>query len=525
MNPVLKLDRGSANTTNANLYYNGTLTGQLSAANADFQISAAGTSTPISFYTNGSPRLTITSTGNAEFGGQVKADSTSGAFQASRSDGAANHVFRGGTSTSNYTSVITANGQLTLSGESGAFQATRSDGSANHIFRAGTSTSNYTTVITAGGAAYFASSVGIGTASPRGNLHLHSSSATRIDLTNTATGTASGDGSTISIDGSTGALNIIQREAQPIIFNTSNTPAARFDSSGRLLVGTTSSVGPDNFLQLVGDSNDEAAITCWRSSDNAGSGGLNFIKTRGTVASPSVASNGDSLGTIRWHAYDGSTFDGRAAQITAEVDGGVAAGDTPGRLVFSTNPGSPATGPTERMRIAANGDILLGTDGIPNGTSIYGAAFQNTTVDRMELNMGTSTTSSIYHIRFFNPNGNVGNIRTSASSVIYETSSDYRLKENVININDGITRVKQLQPKRFNFIADADTTVDGFLAHEAQTVVPEAVTGTHNEVDDDGNPVMQGIDQSKLVPLLTAALQEAIAKIESLETRIAALES
>jgi len=87
-----------------------------------------------------------------------------------------------------------------------------------------------------------------------------------------------------------------------------------------------------------------------------------------------------------------------------------------------------------------------------------------------------------------------------------------------------ITRVKQLAPKRFNFIADADTTVDGFLAHEAQAVVPEAVTGTHNEVDDDGNPVMQGIDQSKLVPLLTGALQEAIAKIETLEARVAALE-
>jgi nitrogen regulatory protein PII-like uncharacterized protein len=87
-----------------------------------------------------------------------------------------------------------------------------------------------------------------------------------------------------------------------------------------------------------------------------------------------------------------------------------------------------------------------------------------------------------------------------------------------------ITRVKALAPKRFNFIADADTTVDGFLAHEAQAVVPEAVTGTHNEVDEDGNAVMQGIDQSKLVPLLTGALQEAIAKIEDLETRLAALE-
>ncbi len=85
--------------------------------------------------------------------------------------------------------------------------------------------------------------------------------------------------------------------------------------------------------------------------------------------------------------------------------------------------------------------------------------------------------------------------------------------------------MNQLNPVRFNFIADADTTVDGFLAHEAQAVVPEAVTGTHNEVDDDSNAVMQSIDQSKLVPLLTAALQEALTKIDQLETRITALEA
>ncbi len=119
----------------------------------------------------------------------------------------------------------------------------------------------------------------------------------------------------------------------------------------------------------------------------------------------------------------------------------------------------------------------------------------------------------------------VGSIKSTASSTSFNTSSDYRLKENVVDIADGITRVKQLSPRRFNFIADDTTTVDGFIAHEAQTVVPEAVTGTHNEVDDDGNAVMQGIDQSKLVPLLTAALQEAIAKIETLETKVAALEA
>ena len=97
-------------------------------------------------------------------------------------------------------------------------------------------------------------------------------------------------------------------------------------------------------------------------------------------------------------------------------------------------------------------------------------------------------------------------------------------KENIINISDGISRVKQLEPKRFNFIIDTDTTVDGFLAHEAATVVPEAVTGEYNAVDEDNNPVYQQIDQSKLVPLLTAALKEAITKIETLETKVAALE-
>ena len=110
-------------------------------------------------------------------------------------------------------------------------------------------------------------------------------------------------------------------------------------------------------------------------------------------------------------------------------------------------------------------------------------------------------------------------------AVAFNTTSDYRLKENVSDISDGITRVKQLAPKRFNFIADeTNTVIDGFLAHEAQTVVPHAIRGTKDEVDANGNAVMQKIDQSKLVPLLTSALKEAIAKIETLETKVAALE-
>ncbi len=112
----------------------------------------------------------------------------------------------------------------------------------------------------------------------------------------------------------------------------------------------------------------------------------------------------------------------------------------------------------------------------------------------------------------------VGTITSNGSSTSYNTTSDHRLKENVVDLTGATERLKQLKPKRFNFINNADAgTVDGFLAHEAQTVVPEAVHGTHNEVDAEGNPVYQGIDQSKLVPLLVATIKELEARITALE--------
>lgn len=119
---------------------------------------------------------------------------------------------------------------------------------------------------------------------------------------------------------------------------------------------------------------------------------------------------------------------------------------------------------------------------------------------------------------------NVGNITTDSSSTTYGTSSDYRLKENVVALTGALTRVANLSPYRFNFISDPNKTVDGFLAHEVATVVPEAITGTHNEVDSQGNPIYQNIDQGKLTPLLTAAIKELKTKIESLESRVETLE-
>ena len=176
-----------------------------------------------------------------------------------------------------------------------------------------------------------------------------------------------------------------------------------------------------------------------------------------------------------------------------------------------------------RTRIDNTGNLLIRrTTNTDNGALCVD---QDASGGNVGISTVTTSTATRYHNMFRNGNGQVGAISTNGSATTYATSSDYRLKENVVDLDGAITRVKQLAPKRFNFIADADTTVDGFLAHEAQTVVPEAVTGTHNEVDDENNPVYQGIDQSKLVPLLTAALQEAIAKIETLEAKVTALEA
>ena len=147
------------------------------------------------------------------------------------------------------------------------------------------------------------------------------------------------------------------------------------------------------------------------------------------------------------------------------------------------------------------------------------------TTDRpLTLNRITNTSGNMIN---FNVNGSfISAVSTNGSTISYNTGSDYRLKENVVALTGAKDRVKQLNAYRFNFIADSTSqVVDGFLAHEAQTVVPEAVTNDKDETFDDGSPKYQLIDQSKIVPLLTAALQEAFAEIAALTARVEALEA
>ena len=218
-------------------------------------------------------------------------------------------------------------------------------------------------------------------------------------------------------------------------------------------------------------------------------------------------------------------------------------GKTKGALTFYTRSVTTDTAPTERMRIKSGGEVCINTDDTIFGGNILQIYGKND-AEVVAIQVATNGKKAI---QFANASGvEAGTIVTSSSSVAYNTSSDYRLKENETPITDGITRLKTLKPYKFNFKTDPDKTVDGFFAHEVSGVIPEAISGDKDamypevlytaddelpegkeigDVKEVAIPNYQSIDQSKLVPLLTSALQEAITKIETLEAKVTALEN
>lgn len=177
---------------------------------------------------------------------------------------------------------------------------------------------------------------------------------------------------------------------------------------------------------------------------------------------------------------------------------------------------------SSKVKFDGAGNLLVGTTSqlfadkfnvTANGASQY-SVFHNT----------NTTTAQQLSVVFARNGTTVGSINTTNTATAYATSSDYRLKEDWQPMSGSIDRLKNLNPVNFAWKEDG-SRVDGFLAHEAQEVVPEAVTGTKDAVDDEGNPEYQGVDYGRITPLLTAALKEAIEKIEMLEGRIAVLEA
>ena len=214
------------------------------------------------------------------------------------------------------------------------------------------------------------------------------------------------------------------------------------------------------------------------------------------------ADNTSSTNIARFAANNNTLAIGIGYETIRQTESG-------GEMKFETNS-------TIRSMITSTGSVYFGVTSDPSG-SVGGSGFLKDTAGRMNLFLATTTTGAADIANFHNPNGMVGRIIVDGSSTSYNTSSDYRIKENVVTDWDATTRLKQLRPSRFNFIADPNTTVDGFLAHEVSDIVPEAISGEKDAVDEDGNPVYQGIDQSKLVPLLVKTIQELEARITTLE--------
>jgi len=317
-----------------------------------------------------------------------------------------------------------------------------------------------------------------------------------------------------------------------------NTESMRIDSSGRLLIGKSATKGSTGevvptFCNEIA-SNNPNVFEIANNGTNAANSYSALVLSRSdstSVNGHTAVDSGDQIGEVCFIGADGSDRFNTAAAIKAFANSDFTANNCPTNLTFHTNGGSASA--SERMRITDGGQVFMNCT---NSSNTEVLQIRNTVGSRACMGLGTTATGFDTLTIFLggcNADGSGGGVRGSisitATATGYNTSSDYRLKENVVPISDAITRLKTLKPSRFNFKIDKDTTVDGFLAHEV-TAVPEAITGTKDEVVtqamiDSGkydestlnDPIYQGIDQSKLVPLLVAAVQELIGKVEALE--------
>jgi hypothetical protein len=292
---------------------------------------------------------------------------------------------------------------------------------------------------------------------------------------------------------------------------------ARIDSSGRLLVGLTSTnTAFGGKLQVEGTSDAFASLVRY-SSTAASNPAFYFGRSKSaTLGTNTIVASGDALGAIVFSGANGTGYSD-AASIQGLVDGTPgASADMPGRLVFSTSADGSAT-PTERMRIDSSGNVLVNrTTGL--GSAKFVVEADTTTANPMTVSNSRSSAATDYSILFYRNASLVGSVQTTLSATSYVTSSDYRLKHDIAPITGALARVALLKPCTYKWNAD-DSNGEGFIAHELQAVVPDAVSG-----EKDGEE-MQGVDYGKLTPILTAALQEAISKIEALQARIAVLEA
>ena len=300
------------------------------------------------------------------------------------------------------------------------------------------------------------------------------------------------------------------------------------DSSGSTAISGTLDVA-GAFTSLGIDDNADAIAITINSSEQVGIGEsspLGTLHVRTSDASlSSVNANADDLiiennGNCGISICSSTSGEGNINFIDN--------GDTNiGRIQYthSSNEMIFRVNDAERMRIKDYGSILIGTtnaspaEGTSNGVRIGGNGTSQFSSNG-DAGLSSNRTADNGNAITLRRDGTVvGSISVTGSSTSYNTSSDYRLKENVNYEFNATSRIKQLKPCRFNFITDTDTTIDGFIAHEVSDIIPEAIFGEKDATNKDGSINAQSIDQSKLVPLLVKTIQELEARITELESK------
>lgn len=327
--------------------------------------------------------------------------------------------------------------------------------------------------------------VGVGTSSPATKLHVAStsgavqvraSSDTDVSFSATATGTDSTAFMTVLNDARQWTMRVNGAESDQFQIRDSTAGANRMviDTSGQLGINTAT---PADRVTVNGNI--------------ALNGGLNYV----------FANGGGSSGSVN----AGFGLDG-----------------TNSRLLFYTS----GVG-NERMRIDSSGRLLVGCTNEPNA-SINGfkADVAYTIIASsgqipFYVNRNTNT-GEIQQLRY--NNGAVGNISTNGSNCTFNSTSDYRLKENIVPMTGALDKVAQLKPVTYTWKKDGQDG-EGFIAHELAEVCPEAVTGEKDAVDEEGKPIYQAIDQSVLVATLTAAIQELKAELDTVKAELNTLKN
>jgi hypothetical protein len=372
--------------------------------------------------------------------------------------------------------------------------------------------------------------VGIGTTNPGRKFEVNSGTE---DVVITAISSDSGAFIAFEDNATTSDTHVrVGAVGNDLRFDAGNNEKARIDSSGRLLVGTSSSVNVGSTVgayQQITHSASAMSLAVWRQ------GGTGTVVIGGTSSgnTGAVGSN-TTFGEIRFAGGDSTDLQSIGAAISAAADGSAwTTDDAPTRLVFSTT-AAGLSSPTERMTIKNDGNVLINTTSQGAGAGFSTNVAINGADSLMVKSSGQGATSAyparIWHdaasgdnlfVAFatdasYTGRGNIDYNR-SAGQVRYNVTSDRRLKSNIQDSESALNILDQVKVRSYIWTETGYSIPHGFIAQELTEAVPDAV-----KVGDDGDEVTDAwaVDNAKLVPLLTKALQEALQKIETLEQRL-----